>query len=83
MDAIDGRKVVTCDIPGAFLQADWPADQDCFLKFKGVMVDMICQIDPKYRSNVIHRGKKKFIFARLNKAVYMEHYWVQFCSIKS
>jgi hypothetical protein len=70
MDAIDDRKVVTCDIPGAFLQADWPADQDCFLKFENVMVDMICQIDPKYKSNVIHRGNKKFIFARLNKAVY-------------
>jgi hypothetical protein len=70
IDAIDDRKVVTCDIPGAFLQANWPADQDCFLKFEGVMVDMICQIDPKYKRNVIYRGKNKFIFARLNKAVY-------------
>jgi hypothetical protein len=70
MDAIDDRKVVTCDIPGAFLQADWPVDQDCYLKFENVMVDKIFQIDPKYRSNVIYRGRKKFIFARLNKAVY-------------
>jgi hypothetical protein len=70
MDVIDDRKVVTCDIPGAFLHADWPADQDCYLKFENVMVDMICQIDPKYKSNVIYREKKKLIFARLNKAVY-------------
>jgi hypothetical protein len=70
MDAIDGRKVVTCDIPGAFLQADWPADQDCYLKFENVMVDMICQIDHKYNKNEIRRGSKKFIFAKLNKAVY-------------
>ena len=70
MDAIDERKVVTCDIPGAFLQADWPAGDDCFLKFENVMVDMICQIDPKYKSSVIKRGNKKFIFAKLNKAVY-------------
>jgi predicted SAM-dependent methyltransferase len=41
MDAIDDRKVVTCDIHGAFLQVDWPADQDCYLKFNNVMVDMI------------------------------------------
>jgi hypothetical protein len=27
MDAIEERKVATCDIPGAFLQADWPADE--------------------------------------------------------
>ena len=24
MDALDDRKVVTVDIPGAFLQGDWP-----------------------------------------------------------
>jgi hypothetical protein len=70
MDAIDDRKVVTCDIPGAFLQADWPADKDCFLKFENVMVDMICHIDPKYKKNVIYRGKKKIIYAKLTKAVY-------------
>jgi hypothetical protein len=63
MDAIDERKVVTCDIPGAFLQADWPANQDCYLKFENVMVNMIYQIDRKYNN-------KKFIFAKLNKAVY-------------
>jgi hypothetical protein len=66
IDAIDDRKVVSCDIPGAFLHAD----QDCYLKFDNVMVDMICQIDPKYKRNGIYRGKKKFVFARLNKAAY-------------
>jgi hypothetical protein len=66
MDAIDEQKGVTCDIPGAFLQADWPADQDCYLNFENVMVDMICQIDHKYNKNVIRRGSKKFIFAKLN-----------------
>jgi hypothetical protein len=70
MDAIDDRKVVTCDIPGAFLQADWPAEQDCYLKFENAMVYMICQIVPKYKSNVIYCRRKKFISARLNKAVY-------------
>jgi hypothetical protein len=49
MDAIERRKVATCDIPGAFLQADWPTDRDCYLKFEGAMVSMICDIDPKYR----------------------------------
>jgi hypothetical protein len=70
LDAIDNRKVVTCNILGAFLQADWPAAKDCFLNFENVMVDMICQIDPKYMKNVIYRGKKKFIYTKLTKAVY-------------
>jgi hypothetical protein len=34
------------------------------------MVDMICHIDPKYKKNVIYRGKRKTIYAKLTKAVY-------------
>jgi hypothetical protein len=71
MDAIEGRKVATCDIPGAFLQADWPADWDCYLKFEGSMVSMICDIDSKYSDNIVYgRNGKKFIYAKLTKAVY-------------
>jgi hypothetical protein len=71
MDAIEGRKVATCDIPGAFLQADWPADRDCYLKFEGAMVSMICDIDPKYRDNIVYgKNGRKFVYAKLTKAVY-------------
>jgi hypothetical protein len=71
MDAIEGRKVATCDIPGAFLQADWPADRDCYLKFEGAMVSMICDIDPKYKKNVVYgKNGRKYIYAKLTKAVY-------------
>jgi hypothetical protein len=71
MDAVEGRKVATCDIPGAFLQADWPADCDCYLKFEGAMVSMICDIDPKYRKNIVYgKNGKKYMYAKLTKAVY-------------
>jgi hypothetical protein len=71
MDAIEGRKVATCDIPGAFLQADWPEERDCYLKFEGAMVSMICDIDPKYKDNIVYTKKgRKFIYAKLTKAVY-------------
>ena len=62
MDAMEGRQVVTCDIPGAFLQANWPKDNDCYLKFEGLMVDMICEIEPAYKKFVLinkKTGKKK------------------------
>lgn len=50
MDTIDGRKVVRCDdVPGAFLQAGWLEDNKCYLKFKGIMVKKICNIDPNYK----------------------------------
>jgi hypothetical protein len=71
MDAIEGRKVATCDIPGAFLQADWPAERDCYLKFEGAMVSMICDIDPKYKKNIVYgKNGRKYIYAKLTKAVY-------------
>jgi hypothetical protein len=71
MDAIEGRKVATCDIPGAFLQADWPADRDCYLKFEGAMVSMICDIDSKYKKNIVYgKNGRKYMYAKLTKAVY-------------
>ena len=43
IDAIEGRKVAIADISGAFSSADWPLNAPpCYLKFEGVMVDMIC-----------------------------------------
>ena len=42
MDAIEGRKVVTVDIPEAFLQGDWPQHEHLgYIRFEGEMVDMI------------------------------------------
>jgi hypothetical protein len=71
MDAIEGRKVATCNIPGAFLQADWPEDRDCYLKFEGAMVSMICDIDEKYKKNIVYgKNGRKFTYAKLTKAVY-------------
>ena len=47
MDAMEERKVITIDIPGAFLQGDWPQDEHPgYIMFEGLMVEMIRQIDP-------------------------------------
>ena len=49
MDAIKGHKVVTYDIPGACLQANWLKDNDYHLKTEILMVKMMCEIDPSYK----------------------------------
>ena len=42
MDAMDSRKTITVDISGAFLQGDWPQDENPgYIMFEGIMVDMI------------------------------------------
>ena len=61
------------DIPGAFLHGEWSQDKHPgYIMFEGIMVKMICEIDPSYNINVIWSKdrKKKFLYGRLVKAVY-------------
>ena len=65
IDAMNGRKVITVDIPGAFLQGDWPQDENPgYIMFEGIMVDMICEINPSYYNKIIQSKdrKKKFLY---------------------
>ena len=72
MNAMEGRQVITCEISGAFLQADWPDNNDCYLKFEGLMVIMTCDVDPVYKKFVLINKKtgKKKLYGKLTKAVY-------------
>ena len=73
MDAMEGRKVITVNIPGAFLQGNWPQDEyPGYIMFGGIMVNMICENDPKYIDKILWSkdNKKKFLNGRLIKAVY-------------
>jgi hypothetical protein len=71
VDAIEKRTVAICNIPGAFLQADWPQDEPCYIRFEGIMVDMICQIEPSYVECIKYgRNKRKWMIGKLSKAIY-------------
>ena len=41
MNVMVQRKVISVDIPVAFLQSPWPEGDDCYLKFTGMMFSMI------------------------------------------
>ena len=72
MNALDDKKVITVDIPGAFLQGDWPQDEHPgYIMFEGIIADMIYEIDPSYYKNIIWSKdcKKKFLYGCLIKAV--------------
>ena len=54
VDVMDNRKVITIDIPGVFLQGDWPEDEHPgYIMFEGNMVNMVCKIDPSYHNKII------------------------------
>ena len=73
MDAMYDQAVITVDIPGVFLQGDWPQNEHpAYIIFEGLMVDMICEIDPSCFDKVQWNKQRtrKFLYARLVKAVY-------------
>ena len=57
---------------GAFLQANWSDDNNCYLKFKGLAVKMICKFDLSYKKYVLtsNATEKKRLYEKLTKAVY-------------
>ena len=67
-NAIEGKEVVTCNIPGTFLQS-WLKDKPTYLKFDGIMMDMLCEIDPSLKKHVIIRGWYNLMYRKLDKAV--------------
>jgi hypothetical protein len=73
IDKIQKRCVAVGDIPGAFLQADYPQEEgkECYLKFEGVMVDMICEIRPEYKKlTKTTKSGRKWLFGKVTKAIY-------------
>ena len=54
MDAKDERKLITLNMCGSFLQGNWQQDKHhVYIMFKGIMVNMICEIDPSYNDKII------------------------------
>ncbi len=69
IDAKEGRQVITCDIPGAFMHADM--DEMIHLKLEGPLAELLTKVEPKRYSKFIgmERGKK-VLYVQLTKALY-------------
>jgi hypothetical protein len=69
IDAIEGRDVATCDMPGSFMQSDMKGK--VVMKLEGVMAEVIIKIDPKqYKKFVATENGKDVIYVILTKAIY-------------
>ena len=53
ISAIEQRTIVSCNIPGAFSQLDWPKDKPTYIKFEGKTVDVLCEINPTLKEFII------------------------------
>jgi hypothetical protein len=74
IEAQEGREVITCDIPNAFVQTEHPArDADgnrTIMKIRGQVVDILCEIDPFYIPYVVEEGRHKILYLHITKAIY-------------
>ena len=74
IEAAEGREVATGDIPNAFIQTDLDeTDKDgnrTIMKIRGVLVDILCEIDETYKPYVTYEGKQKVLYVHVIKAIY-------------
>ena len=70
IDAKEGRKVSTFDVPGAFLQAPMPDDKKVLLKLKGEFVDIMCRVNPEHEPNIQYENNVKVLYMRVERAIY-------------
>ena len=68
IDAKENRKVMTCDIPGAFMQPN--IDEQLFPKFDGDLVEILVQVEPTYQPYITYEGRQPVIYTELDKALY-------------
>jgi len=69
IDAKESRKVVTINIPGAFLHAD--NEDYVIMKMVGTLVKLMVKMNPKmYRQYVTVEKGKSVLYLRLQKALY-------------
>ena len=75
IDAKEGRDVMTCDIPNAFIQAHLPKrkpnEDRVVMKITGALVDMLVEINPElYGPAVVMEHGKKVLYVEVLRAIY-------------
>ena len=70
IDAKERRNVLTCDVPGAFMQAD--IDEIVHVKLEGPLADLLAKVDPKlYTEYLVTEKGKSVMYVQLKKALYL------------
>ena len=74
IDAEEGRDVPVSDVPNAFIQTKVEEkDEDGNrrrMKVQGVLVDIICNMDPSYAEFVVVERGEKVLYTHILQAIY-------------
>ena len=53
-----GRDVAVANVPVAYLHASFPKDKHVILKLQSIFVDIMCEINPKFKNNIVYETTK-------------------------
>jgi hypothetical protein len=69
INAKERRRVMSIDVPGAFMHAD--IDELIHVRLEGPMAELLTRVDPeKYRKYVVEENGKQVLYVELQKALY-------------
>ena len=70
IDANEGRDVAIFDVPGAYLQAEMPAEKKILMIFRDEFVDIMCEVNPEYKNHIIVQNGKRVLYVKVLRAIY-------------
>ena len=70
INAYEGRDVTTFDIPGEYLHALLPKYKQVLLKLKDKFVDIMCEINGKYKKHVRYEKVHKTLYLLTLRSIY-------------
>jgi hypothetical protein len=69
IDAKERRKVITCDVPGAFMQVD--INEVVHVRLEGALAELLTKVDPVlYTEYLVQENGKTILYVQLDKALY-------------
>jgi hypothetical protein len=69
IDAKERRNVLTCDVPGAFMQVD--IDEVVHVRLEGPLAELLAKVDPTlYTEYLVTERDKSVMYVQLKKALY-------------
>ena len=66
----ENREHAVGDVPGAFLNGEFGGNEKIHVKFTGRLIDILCDIDPSFKSGITFENGKRVLYARLARALY-------------
>jgi hypothetical protein len=70
INAFEERDTAVFDVPGAYLHAQIPDDKFAVLKIEGDFADIMCEVNPEYKSDIRFENKKKVLYVQILRALY-------------